>query len=1001
MQTSVNEISDYRDVFSYSRLPHPAKFLIAGVLVWALFIPMLLLAQDFKPKPGSPVAQGLHPRLLITAATRAEIVARIKSELGGDFQTWIDAVDANMGGNDWHQVVNCAFIHQTGLIDGYRYRYSLSQYTEKAKSGLLSLRNTNRINYDKFIESRDEGNYGLPIGYDWLYDVLSDSERRSVASRIAGMLRGTKITGPPLEHNDGVGVVPIFVNALAIYGDGYEDATAREYMNLIDERWEAPHGTLGMKEFMARDFGGTNSGWGYGSAFWPQLYVTALAFYTAAELDYFKNSAYFNHLIYNLLYQTLPLPYQGEYFLPLDAHDGATSGAVNYDPLAFGWGHAEKTDPNLVALRRWYVQQHDADFYRRYTSLRMYENYVWGTLASIPSKSIRALSPAELGLPLSKHFKGTGTVVMRQSFDNQNATYIRFKAMPWGGMGGYWSNQNQGNFIIHKYGPLVLEGGGGAHHDFSNVGWLSNLIYFQSSENDHGGQRDASKAYSLNDLVPGNDRDLGGVQRIRFEPNSFDYVKARLERAYDRSQVDLWSRELLYMRPARVDESDFIFVFDKTQVPASTRRQAYQLVFPFEPNINGSASREASWKTRYADADLIEMANTHGPAHGRIFIKRLLPAQASIYKVGGPGYEFVNPAGQTNDTIGRNNIDSFNGYKGYNSKSAPLTDADAYFSGRFKTWTVPSNPARETFFFHVFQTGDANTLRAMQPTSLIDLPNFYGCTVADIAAFFNKSEQDQTQVTLNLPAASVQRVVVAGLQAGTYRVSNNGQTVQDGVPVRPDDNTIYFQTGGRTGDFQIVQTSKDVGTPVELQHFGASVDGSSVVLAWATTNENNNVGFEIYRAQDGEKVKVGFVAAGSDRELAHEYTYRDTPPAAGVYRYTLRQIDANGQASEFGPVEVFVGVPVTLALAQNHPNPFNPETVIRYSLPKAAEVELAIYNTAGQRLVLLDAGFKAAGEQSVTWDGRNSSGQPAASGLYFYRLKAGDQVLVRKMLLAR
>lgn len=96
-----------------------------------------------------------------------------------------------------------------------------------------------------------------------------------------------------------------------------------------------------------------------------------------------------------------------------------------------------------------------------------------------------------------------------------------------------------------------------------------------------------------------------------------------------------------------------------------------------------------------------------------------------------------------------------------------------------------------------------------------------------------------------------------------------------------------------------------------------------------------------------------------------------------------------------------VSFPSTYDLNQNYPNPFNPETEIRYQLPKAGSVKLEIYNVLGQKVVTLFEGHQAAGYKRVTWDGRNTSGIDAPSGIYFCRLTANHFVATRKMVLTK
>ena len=93
--------------------------------------------------------------------------------------------------------------------------------------------------------------------------------------------------------------------------------------------------------------------------------------------------------------------------------------------------------------------------------------------------------------------------------------------------------------------------------------------------------------------------------------------------------------------------------------------------------------------------------------------------------------------------------------------------------------------------------------------------------------------------------------------------------------------------------------------------------------------------------------------------------------------------------------------PSTLFLSPNYPNPFNPSTTLRFSLPQAGEAELSIYNLLGQRVATLMHGVQEAGPHTLTWNGRDEQGRELASGVYLYRLQAGAQVEARKLLLLR
>jgi metal-sulfur cluster biosynthetic enzyme len=94
-------------------------------------------------------------------------------------------------------------------------------------------------------------------------------------------------------------------------------------------------------------------------------------------------------------------------------------------------------------------------------------------------------------------------------------------------------------------------------------------------------------------------------------------------------------------------------------------------------------------------------------------------------------------------------------------------------------------------------------------------------------------------------------------------------------------------------------------------------------------------------------------------------------------------------------------VPQAYVLTQNYPNPFNSSTEISFTLPQRGEVELSIYNLAGQKIATLVQGTRGAGTYTVHWNGRDDSGKELASGVFLYQMRAGKQVKTLKLLLLR
>lgn len=92
-------------------------------------------------------------------------------------------------------------------------------------------------------------------------------------------------------------------------------------------------------------------------------------------------------------------------------------------------------------------------------------------------------------------------------------------------------------------------------------------------------------------------------------------------------------------------------------------------------------------------------------------------------------------------------------------------------------------------------------------------------------------------------------------------------------------------------------------------------------------------------------------------------------------------------------------IPSGYTLKNNYPNPFNPSTAIEYAIPNSEYVRLDIYNTSGQRIKTLQAGFQMAGQYKTTWNGTDESGSSVSTGIYIYRLKTQTTMQSKRMVL--
>ena len=185
--------------------------------------------------------------------------------------------------------------------------------------------------------------------------------------------------------------------------------------------------------------------------------------------------------------------------------------------------------------------------------------------------------------------------------------------------------------------------------------------------------------------------------------------------------------------------------------------------------------------------------------------------------------------------------------------------------------------------------------------------------------------------------------------------------------------------------------------PVELTSFSAQAEDQKVILKWATATELNNNGFEIQRKiGESEFATIGFVKGEGTTTNQREYSYVDKDLVDGKYYYRLKQIDYNGTYEYSDVIEVDVRSLNDYALEQNFPNPFNPITTIGYVLREKTIAKLILLNAIGEEVAVLVNEEQDKGFHKIDFNANT-----LASGVYFYRLKAGDFVQTRKMILLK
>ncbi|MCZ6899178.1 MAG: T9SS type A sorting domain-containing protein, partial [Bacteroidetes bacterium] len=203
---------------------------------------------------------------------------------------------------------------------------------------------------------------------------------------------------------------------------------------------------------------------------------------------------------------------------------------------------------------------------------------------------------------------------------------------------------------------------------------------------------------------------------------------------------------------------------------------------------------------------------------------------------------------------------------------------------------------------------------------------------------------------------------------------------------------------------QVVMFSPNIPIPVELSFFIANLTDRGVFLEWQTLTETNNYGFEVERSVGSNWKTIGFVQGHGTTTTAYNYRFTDhladSKGNASMVKYRLKQIDTDGSfnLSNVLSVKLF---PENPQLAQNYPNPFNSNTTIQYQIPEDSNVRLLVYNLSGQRITTLVNQQQTAGSHSVQWGGKDDDGRQVASGIYLYKIKAGDFAQRKKLILLK
>jgi C1A family cysteine protease len=302
------------------------------------------------------------------------------------------------------------------------------------------------------------------------------------------------------------------------------------------------------------------------------------------------------------------------------------------------------------------------------------------------------------------------------------------------------------------------------------------------------------------------------------------------------------------------------------------------------------------------------------------------------------------------------------------------------------TWTDHSLPAYrvlnvyeveltegECYEFHLDNTsGDANLGLAVYPAR----PGFYSKTAYQAGSNVNGPGEDESFYW----TADTTEWFPLVVYKSTYADYDDTNTYT--LTVTPPYITVTSPNGKE--DWQVGQTYPITWT--------SSCFTGDVKLTYSTNNGANWITILASTSNDGSEPWV-IPNTPSDSCLVKISDVTDDIPADtsdSVFAIGVTGVSETEEEKEF-----------TFSLAQNFPNPFNPNTSIQFSLPVSGRVSLKIYNLSGQEVRTLIDEDKRKGEYEVLWDGKDNSGKNVASGIYFYHIRAKNFAETKKMVLLK
>lgn len=787
-----------------------------------------------------------HPRLLLTPSNIPEIRANLTSaqnqEAYQEFLTlsarnesgMLPALSSGQASNYSKDILK--------VVEAKAFDYAVNGNTQRGTEAVQMMKNilaTANFDGDTF-ETRVKGHaiFTASLVYDWCYPLMDDEERSLFVLRSEMFAMNMEMGWPPSKQG-------------SVSGHGSEMQLMRDFLSLAvasyDEYPDIYEYVAGrfFDEFIEpRDFYNQSSSYHQGNAYGPERYIADM--FAANIIKAFSGEDVFSadagQVPYELLYIRRP---DGQTFrLGDDFIESGTSGYYTQ-----------------YAAPLFYAANYYDDSYLKQEYFRSFKSFDYGEGFYTPTLHLILNNPNLDGesnrvLPKTRYFSSpNGMMVARTGWnDGTNAPDVMALMKIGEVWGGNHDHLDAGSFQLYYKGALASESGwyesyGTAHDGAYNKRSIAHNVltiydpnepeenyktWYDAYLND-GGQFWPAKNNEAENYSQWSSGayDRAKVLGAEYGPNAYNpaytYIKGDLTPAYYSGKVDEVLRSMVFLPLEDTNHPAVMLVMDKVTATDPNFKKSYLLHVQEEPEVVGNKTIVTRTERDYS---------------GRMVMETLLPANPTIEVIGGSGKEFW--------VDGQNLVPD---------KSIPTTNSLEAGWGRIEV--SPSTPNKTDFFLHVMTVSDAGTTVPDLESTLLETEDYVGATIANQLIIFAKNSERLTgTISIENPLSETSKVLVAGIENGTWTVTHTGGTSE--VIVTEAGGVAYFEApeGTITLTYKNGESDRDLdesNPPIQQQEVLIRLNGKISYCSFAKPYLQGNevmVPLELVSPQIGVQCKT-------------------------------------------------------------------------------------------------------------------------------------------------